>query len=54
MSPKDWAKMSREDLFYIIDWAQKIGFHFLAKELYKEMINKGFIKEDNEKTNNRR
>jgi len=46
MPIKDWPKMTREELIYTFEQAQNIGFYFMAKELYQEMIKRGYIKED--------
>jgi len=46
MPIKDWTKMTKDELLYTFEWAQKIGFHFLAKEVYNQLKVKGLIKED--------
>lgn len=52
MPIKDWPKMSRDELIHTFEWAQNIGFYFIAKEIYKEMVKRGYIKD--EETDNRR
>jgi hypothetical protein len=37
--------MTNEELIYATEWAIKIGFHFLAKELMKELKKRKLVSE---------
>lgn len=41
---KHESKMTDEELIYTAEWAVKIGFNFLAKELIKEIQKRGLFK----------
>lgn len=40
------SEMTIEELIHECEWANRIGFHFIAKEAYKELVKRGYIKEE--------
>jgi len=41
---KHESKMSNQELLYVAEWSEKIGFHFYMKILIKELEARGLIK----------